>query len=88
MLIATSTTNSVFSQFGTVSSSIFSSFQGWLFLIAGLMVAWFVIESIKLVFFSDIMKRNRELDERAEQKTKDMIERGNKMSAVIKKYDK
>lgn len=68
MLIATSTTNSVFSQFGTVSSSIFSSFQGWLFLIAGLMVAWFMVESIKLIFFSDVMKRNAEWEARQKKK--------------------
>jgi len=63
MLIATSTTNNIFSQFGAVSSSIFSSFQGWLFLIAGLMVAWFVIESLLLIF-GDTMKRNAKLEKK------------------------
>jgi hypothetical protein len=61
MLIATSTANNIFSQFGIVSTSVFSSASAWLYLIAGLFVAWFMIESIQLIFFSDYPRRAKEL---------------------------
>jgi len=67
MLIATSTTNNIFSQFGTVSSSVFSSLSAWLYLLVGIMVAWFMVESLLLIF-GDIMERNDKLKEKQKNK--------------------
>jgi len=67
MFLATSTVNNIFSQFGTVSSSVFSSFSAWLYLICGIMIAWFIIESL-LLLFGDTMRRNAEWEERQKKK--------------------
>jgi len=67
MLIATSTANNIFSQFGTVSSSVFSSLSAWLYLLVGIMVAWFMVESLLLIF-GDIMERNVKLKEKQKNK--------------------
>lgn len=83
MFLATSTTNNIFSQFGTVSTSVFSSFSAWLYLILGILIAWFIIQKINNLFKDFIEK-----EKKFEKQTKELIERGNKMTSEIKKYDK
>lgn len=53
--------------FSEVSTSIFSSASAWLYLVAGLMVAWFIIESLTLIF-GDTMERNARLEARKKKK--------------------
>lgn len=83
MLFSTSTTNNIFSQFGVISSSIFSSFSAWLYLVLGLLIAWYIIYKIYSLFKDFIEK-----EKKFEKQTKELIERGNKMTEAIKKYDK
>lgn len=36
---------------GSISLSVFDSFSGWLYIVCGLFVGWYIIESIMLLFF-------------------------------------
>jgi hypothetical protein len=60
-MLATTTAKALLSNFSLVSSNVFTSFESWLFLIAGIMVAWFMVSSIKLLFFSDYPKKAKKL---------------------------
>jgi hypothetical protein len=83
MFLATTTANNIFSQFGLVSSSIFDSFFGWLCLIMGLLIAWYIIH-----FLVGLFMVMREEDKKFDKKISDLIERGNRINSVIKKYEK
>jgi hypothetical protein len=59
--MATTSSSAILASFGLVSTSIFSSLTGWIYLIAGVFVAWWAIESIYLLFFSDYPERAKKL---------------------------
>ena len=61
MLIATST--QVFSELSTVSSSIFSDILPYLYVIIGIVLAFYIIETIRF-WFSDYPERYNRLEKK------------------------
>lgn len=78
---ATSSAIELSASVGTISTSVFSSFSGYLYLILGILIAWFVIQTI-YNFYKDFIEK----DKKFEKQTKELIERGNKMTEKIKEY--
>ena len=80
---ATSSAIELYASVGTVSTSIFSSFSAYLYLILGILIAWFIIQTL-YNFFKEYMEK----DKKFEKQTKDLIEKGNRMTEKIKKINK
>jgi len=67
MIIATSTTNEVFTELGNVSSEAFSGVLPFLYLVIGIALAFFIVETITF-WFSDYPERYARLEEKNRQK--------------------
>ena len=67
MLIATST--NTFSELSTVSSSMFSSILPYLYVIIGIILAFYIIETIRF-WFSDYPERYNKLEKEKEETRK------------------
>lgn len=78
---ATSSAIELSASVGTISTSVFSSFSGYLYLILGILIAWFVIQTI-YNFYKDFIEK----DKKFEKQTKELIKRGNQMTEKIKEY--
>jgi hypothetical protein len=78
---ATSSAIELSASVGTISTSVFSSFSGYLYLILGILIAWFIIQTI-YNFYKDFIEK----DKKFEKQTKELIQRGNQMTEKIKEY--
>lgn len=78
---ATSSAIELSASVGTISTSVFSSFSGYLYLILGILIAWFIIQTI-YNFYKDFIEK----DKKFEKQTKELIQRGNQMTEKIQEY--